>query len=260
VHNDLRHLSCTTPQVHESLDSLSLFFSFRDVQSQMSLENPNELSLEYTRLMMGFLLFLPKVEHIGMVGLGGGSIAKYCYHQLPWTNIRVVEINPYVIDLSSKFHVPENNDRFEVICDDAAHYMKGACQQFDVLLLDGFDVEGMPQQLCTMDYYVNCHKALTDQGILVVNLHRCDPMFDIYMDRLRLVFKDAVIQVNDSSASNAIVYCFKSSPMQSVSARGLRNLSAVDDTEWNVLLPSLACVYFAFRAKLLKPSYQRICR
>ena len=49
--------------------------------------------------MMGFLLFIPSPARILMVGLGGGSLAKFCFRHLPDAAIDVVEINPHVIAL-----------------------------------------------------------------------------------------------------------------------------------------------------------------
>ena len=52
------------------------------VQSAMRLTAPNELELAYTRCMMGFLLFHPNPIHIVMIGLGGGSLAKFVYERM----------------------------------------------------------------------------------------------------------------------------------------------------------------------------------
>ena len=65
----------------------------------MDLRDPSALDLEYTQTMMGFLLFLPQPQRIAMIGLGGGSLAKFCHRYLPRTRIQVVEINPHVIAL-----------------------------------------------------------------------------------------------------------------------------------------------------------------
>ena len=49
----------------------------------MSLDEPDALVTAYTRKMMAFLLFNPAPKRIAMVGLGGGSLAKFCYRNLP---------------------------------------------------------------------------------------------------------------------------------------------------------------------------------
>src|SRR5438045_2644595 len=74
------------PFTYEEGGSLSVHFGATGtVQSQMLVDAPDLLVLDYTRTIMGFLLFLAQPEHIGMIGLGGGSIQKYCYRYLPQT-------------------------------------------------------------------------------------------------------------------------------------------------------------------------------
>ena len=104
---------------------LYLYFDARGVQSTMLRRDPYALALGYTRTMMGFLLFQPFPRRISMIGLGGGSLAKYCYRHLPDTTITAVEINPDVIALRDQFHVPRDDERFRVVCADGAQYVSG---------------------------------------------------------------------------------------------------------------------------------------
>jgi len=71
------------PYVVEDANSKALYFDARNVQSRMRKDAPHELELGYTRTMMGFLLYQPQPRAILIVGLGGGSLSKYCYQQLP---------------------------------------------------------------------------------------------------------------------------------------------------------------------------------
>jgi spermidine synthase len=83
-----------------------------------------------------------------MIGLGGGSLAKYCYRHLPDTTITAVEINPQVIALRDQFHVPRDDERFRVICADGAKYVTDPFPDHrpDVLLIDGYDADGLPAE------------------------------------------------------------------------------------------------------------------
>ena len=87
------------PFVHDSGGDKGLYFSIREIQSRMQVDDPDALDLGYTRTMMGFLLFQPEPRQIAMVGLGGGSLAKFCHRYLPQAQIQVAEINPHVIAL-----------------------------------------------------------------------------------------------------------------------------------------------------------------
>ena len=66
------------PFVYETLTTKALHFSISEIQSRMQVHKPLALDLDYTRTMMGFLLFNDRPDTIGMVGLGGGSLAKFC--------------------------------------------------------------------------------------------------------------------------------------------------------------------------------------
>src|ERR1035437_2041812 len=67
------------PFVFDDGNTRSLYFSLRYVQSTMRTSDPTSLEFAYTRKMMSFLLFQEKTRSILMLGLGGGSLAKFCY-------------------------------------------------------------------------------------------------------------------------------------------------------------------------------------
>src|SRR5262249_55489323 len=87
------------PYIFDSVFERRLHFTNDATQSAMLLSDPDALIAQYTRKMMAFLLFNPNPEHIVMIGLGGGSLAKFCYRNLPRSRITVVEISPDVIAL-----------------------------------------------------------------------------------------------------------------------------------------------------------------
>ena len=86
-------------KLHQNSQTLSLSFESSLIQSCMRLADPDELVLDYTRAMMGFLLFNPAPRSVLMIGLGGGALHKYIHKHLPETDLTTVEINPGVIEL-----------------------------------------------------------------------------------------------------------------------------------------------------------------
>jgi len=76
-------------------------------QSEMRIDDPYALVNEYTRKMMGFLAFQPRPKQILIIGLGGGSLVKYCHRYLPTTRITAVEIDPDVLALRSQFNTKQ---------------------------------------------------------------------------------------------------------------------------------------------------------
>src|SRR3546814_19923539 len=80
----------------------------------MTIGDPLELNFRYTRKMMSFLLFHPQPEHIVVVGLGGGSMTRYCAARLPGSRVTTIEIDEDVISLSDLFTAPTWDSRLRL--------------------------------------------------------------------------------------------------------------------------------------------------
>ncbi|WP_322014253.1 spermidine synthase [Paraburkholderia sp. J12] len=198
------------PVIVENDQVVSLFFDARSVQSTMLRHDPCALALGYTRTMMGFLLFQPSPRRISMIGLGGGSLVRYCYRYLPETVIAAVEINPAVIALRDVFQLPADDGRFSVVCADGAEYVNIPGHRPDVLLVDGFGAHGMPAGLGTHGFYEACRRRLGDDGVMVVNLVTDEPHFHRYLRALRDVFGGALALVPaQGSDYNVIAFAWK---------------------------------------------------
>ena len=187
-------------------DRRSLEFAPGDMQSEMSLSRPTALVLEYTRAMMGFVLFVPRPRHIVMVGLGGGSLAKFCYRVFPDARITVIEVRADVIDLRTQFCVPPDDARFRVIHADAIDYLAAAPATADVLVLDGFDTHGLPPALGSASFYATCRRALVDGGVLVTNIFNYDPHWQAMLGRLDAAFDGHICWFDDIAGNNHVVY------------------------------------------------------
>jgi len=210
VREYLRFLATVTkdgkPVVLETEQAISLHFDMHATQSFMSVRDPNKLVLGYTRTMMSFLLLQPTPSRISMIGLGGGSLAKYCYHHLPTTKVVAIEIDPAVIALRDRFQIPPDDDRFEVICADGAEYVKGQDARPDVILVDGFLARGMPAQLGTVAFYSACHARLADDGVLVANFLENDKDIPFYLEEIRAVFGDAFsVSLTEDSCNYTLI-------------------------------------------------------
>jgi spermidine synthase len=201
------------PIVYEDGDSLTLQFRLGEIQSEMLVSDPNFLVLSYTRTMMSFLLFHREPRRIAIIGLGGGSIPKWCFHELPATDITVIEIDPRVISLRDQFRIPADDGRFRVLCEDGADYVartQDAPEALlpEVLLVDGFDSHGQSPQHCSQTFYDDCYRALAPDGLLVVNL--CGPGDQQIIERIRRSFHDRVlIVVPREDGENRVVFALK---------------------------------------------------
>lgn len=203
------HIEGGKPYLTERKGILALHFDALSIQSEMYIDMPDELVIGYTRAMMSFLLIDPTPRHIAMIGLGGGSLAKYCYRHLPQTEITVIEISPDVIALRNEFAIPADDIRFRVLPGDGAHWVTDTASQPDVLMVDGFDSGGLPVQLGSQRFYDDCFALLADNGILVVNLWGGYPHYDDYLARLHTSFAGRVVVVDVEDSVNKIILAVK---------------------------------------------------
>ena len=248
------------PYIREELDARSLHFSMSAIQSRMHLLRPDALELEYTRMVMGWLMLRPAAEMLAMIGLGGGSIAKFCHRHLPRTSMLVVEIDPRVIALREAFVVPPDDARFRVIEGDGAQFIANTDERFDVLMVDAFDADGMPAALGTQRFYDNCLDVLTADGLFVVNLHAGHPQHAVYVDRIARSFGQRVLRVTDRDGSNTVVFAAKGDAIARAGSGSLRRPAALAEEPWQELRSAFSRVASALQrdhAKVIAPSSSR---
>lgn len=186
-----------------------LFFNTASTQSSMRLDDPHALVAPYTRKMMAFLLFTPAPRHVLMIGLGGGSLAKFCYRHLPQTRISVVEINAEVISLRKEFAIPADDERFEIIHADGAAFLANTAVTPDVILIDAFDETGVAQSLASSDFYRRASQSLTPDGVLVMNLSGEKSRYTAPIESIRAAFDGAVSLVPVDVDCNVLLFAFK---------------------------------------------------
>lgn len=227
------------PFIYATTTSRSLMFSRDEIQSRMWTKDPNALNLEYTRLMMGFLLLNPEPRRIAMVGLGGGSLAKFCYHYLPSARIDVFEINPHVIALRDSFLVPHDDDRFAVLQGDGAELIRRYQDEYDAVLVDGYDINGIPAQLTSDAFYEGCWRALAPAGVMVCNFHASNFNYPRYLSRIRQRYAGSVIEVSDTSLAHRIVFACKGERLKRSTGLPTRKPEGMSADLWSRLAPGL---------------------
>ena len=196
-------------EVTEARGIRTLHLGSRAIQSAMRVSRPWDLELAYTRAMMGFVMFNPLPEQVLMIGLGGGSLAKFIRKHREQTHVTAVEIDPRVIAAArGQFELPPNDATLDVIEADGALYVRQHPASADVILLDGFDAGNQVEALATQTFYDACRRALKPGGILVVNLWGRDREFAEYFARLARAFDGEVGWLSVQDKTNVIVFAF----------------------------------------------------
>ena len=178
------------------------------IQSTMRISDPFALALDYTRCMMSFLLFHPAPRRALMIGLGGGSLAKFFYSNLRKTSVRVVELDPRIVAAARQhFALPPDSERLCVEIGDGAEALAPEC--CDVLMVDAYHDEEHVPDLATSEFYDAAWLALEEKGVMVVNCMNDDRSFDKYLQRMERAFGGAVLAMPALYDPNILVFAFK---------------------------------------------------
>ena len=202
------------------------------VQSAMRLDDPYALALDYTRCMMAFLLFHPEPRHALMIGLGGGSLAKFLHRELRQLRVRVVEIDSRVVTAArSHFHLPPDDARLSVEVGCGADALAPEC--CDLLIADGFVDEAHPESLTSAEFFDAAYMALDEPGVLVMNLMDDDPRFDETLQRVERAFAGTVLCMPALIDPNVIAFAFKGSPPR-IAWQALRERAAALEARFDL--------------------------
>lgn len=196
------------PLVIDTESERQLLFSGDALQSRMRLDDPNALVAAYTRQMMSFLLFEPDPEHVLLIGLGGGSLAKFCYRHLPHARITVVEIDARVIALREAFCIPADDHRFSVVHEDGARYLSRHEQPVNAILIDAFDHAGVSPSLATPEFFREAARLLAPTGVLIMNLRGDPQRFAAHLEQVRGVFGSRALLAQVTANDNVLLYAF----------------------------------------------------
>lgn len=197
-------------EISERNDTRFLHLGGPAVQSAMRIKDPYALDLEYTRAMMAFLLFQRDPKDVALIGLGGGSLAKYIHRYLPETCLTALEINPEVVAAArAYFFLPQDDERLSVITGDGAAFVHENPDSQDVLLVDGFDAKRIVDALASPEFYRACKTMLRPGGVAVFNLWGSDEYYPRYFDRLARAFGEHVLQLPAEKKGNIIIFAFR---------------------------------------------------
>ena len=183
------------------------------IQSAMRLSAPDRIELDYVRAMMAFLLFHPDPHDVLLVGLGGGSMARFIHQRMPQTRVTVVEIDPGVVTVARKyFHFPEEDSRLEIAIGDGAEAVPQRPASCDVLVVDGF-VNGSPAKgLCTQSFYDGAFAALRPGGVMVANFMADDKRIETHCGRIAQSFGRNPTLLLAEEEDNFIAFALRGGP------------------------------------------------
>lgn len=197
------------PYLLDDGDTRSLLFSLAYIQSSMRLAAPDALDLAYTRLMMAFVLFHTNPRRLLLVGLGGGSLVKFIRRHLPALQVTAVEADARVLAFRDAFHLPPDDATLRVVIDDGARFVADSKEDFDIILVDAFDVAGAAPTISDTQFYLQARARLAVRGVLIANLAGELAERRSHLELLRDAFADNVLVVPAEDGCNHVAFTFR---------------------------------------------------
>ena len=205
------------------------------IQSAMRMDDPFSLELDYTRCMMAFLLFHEQPRRALMIGLGGGSLAKFFHRRLAGLRTHVVEYDERVIATArALFHVPAGDARLTIEHGDGVEALAPEC--CDLLVVDGFEDESTPSAMVSQAFFDAAWCALEDPGVLVMNIMDDDKNFDRHLRRMENAFGGAVLAFQSLRDPNIVVIGLKGAPL-AIEWRELRSRATALERTYGLPFP-----------------------
>ncbi|MEO5348120.1 MAG: fused MFS/spermidine synthase [Magnetococcus sp. YQC-3] len=140
-------------------------------QTCVSLDNPDALVFEYTKMLLGALYLKPAPKTVLVIGLGGGTIPATLQKIRPDIQIDCVEIDPAVVRVAKKYF-NFSGEGMNLFVEDGRVFVKHLLRQkrkYDLVILDAFDHISVPEHMTTKEFLQEVRGILQPDGVLAAN-------------------------------------------------------------------------------------------
>jgi spermidine synthase len=129
---------------------------------------------------MSTLIFADDPESVLIVGLGGGTMAKFISKIYPDCKIKAIEKRENIKKIAyGYFNLPQKGN-IEIIigdCDGTLQELVMQSDQYDIILIDVFTGNDISNSLANQNIFDACKSLLTRRGVLGINLWSKSPNY-----------------------------------------------------------------------------------
>jgi spermidine synthase len=113
----------------------------------------------------------PGIQNVLVIGAGDGGAARELVRYPGIRRIDIVEIDQAVVEVCKEY-LPQTacgfeDDRVNLHFQDGLRFIRSRSGEYDLIIVDSTDPFGPGEGLFTKEFYGNCFKALTPDGIMV---------------------------------------------------------------------------------------------
>ena len=116
----------------------------------------------------------PNVKNVLVIGAGDGGVVRELTKYDEIERIDMVEIDKMVVDVCREYlpftACKLDDKRVNIFYQDGLKFVRNKENEYDLIIVDSTDPFGPGEGLFTKEFYGNCYKALTEDGI-IVNQH-----------------------------------------------------------------------------------------
>lgn len=180
--------------VTESGDEVCMLFRYPVPLGRESCRlksDPNKLIFDYTQMMLAGLYVNPKPAKLLIIGEGGGTIPTALQEMYPDMQIDLVEIDAAVDRVAKRFFEFKPGPKMRVFIEDGRVFvkrMRAQNPQYNMILLDAFDADYIPEHLLTREFLQEVKSILAPDGVLVANTFSNSALYDYESVTYRAVF------------------------------------------------------------------------
>ena len=145
------------------------------------MSRPDVFVFEYAGMMMTGLYAKPNPRNILIIGLGGGTLPSALQQMLPNTKIDVVELDAAVDRVAERYFGFKKTPNTRVFIEDGRVFVKRmgrARAQYDMIMLDAFENDYIPEHLLTQEFLREVRAILAPSGVLVANTWSTSGLYD----------------------------------------------------------------------------------
>lgn len=113
----------------------------------------------------------PDIKNVLVIGAGDGGVARELSKYKELEQIDIVEIDRRVVEVCKQYLLQTacgfEDPRITLHFEDGLKFIRRIENKYDLIIVDSTDPSGPGEVLFTKEFYGNCYKALTEDGIMV---------------------------------------------------------------------------------------------
>ena len=161
--------------VTEKAGKRCLVFSVKRQQKNQTcidINDPTRIVFAYVRMIFAGLLVNPEPSRGLMIGMGGGTISSVLTSIYPDLTLDLVEVDQAVVKVATDYFGFKKTHQVDVHVTDGRVFARRALrrkEQYDLIILDAFTGEYIPEHLMTVEFLKNIKGLLKPGGVVIAN-------------------------------------------------------------------------------------------